>query len=148
MTMPEQLSDHLSLAEFTITGQRGLDNSLPPELLSEALITAQLLERVRSSLGNKPVLVSSGYRSPAVNKAVGSGPGSDHPKAMAFDFICPGFGTAYDVAKHLAVLADHLGIGQLIYEQTWVHASTRRPSNPVNRILTMKNGNYTSGINR
>ncbi|MES2910638.1 MAG: D-Ala-D-Ala carboxypeptidase family metallohydrolase [Pseudomonadota bacterium] len=141
------LSPHLSLAEFTMTGHRSLDNTLPTALMPEAERTAQLLERVRSALGDKPILVTSGYRSPAVNAAVGSGPGSDHPKAAALDFHCPGFGSAYEVAKHLEPLVDQLGIGQLIYEQTWVHISTRMQAKAVNRVLTMRNGNYTPGVN-
>lgn len=147
--MTVMLSPHLSLEEFTVTNQRGLDNTMPDELMPEAKRTAELFERVRTILGSKPVIVSSGYRSPAVNRAVGSGPSSDHPKAMAFDFVCPGFGTAYEVARQLEAHVADLGIGQLIYEQTWVHVSSRPQAKPVNRVLTTKDyKTFTPGIVR
>ena len=145
-----KLSAHFSLDEFTQsnTAERlNIDNSLPPELLQTAQNTADMMERIRLALGGKPILITSGYRCPDLNKAIGSGPGSDHPKAMAVDFKCPEFGTPYEVARFLAQQMTGLGIGQLIYEQTWVHVSTRHPDKAVNTILTMRKGAYSPGIN-
>lgn len=147
MSLPLILSDHLSLAEFIVTQHRDIDNSLPPELLPQALITAQLFERVRHALNDKPCVVSSGYRCPELNKAIKS-TGKDHLVAGAFDFICPGYGSAYDVAAALAPLVDKLNIGQLIYEHTWVHCSSIMVDKAVNRILTARGTGYTVGISK
>ena len=43
-----------------------------------------MLQALRTKLG-KPLIVNSGYRSPAHNRAVGGAPNSQHPKAKAFD---------------------------------------------------------------
>lgn len=66
---------------------------------------------------------------------------------MAVDFKAPGFGTPYDIAKALAPKVGELGIGQLIHEfGSWVHVSTRRPSNEVNRIITISSRGTEVGI--
>ena len=145
-----KLSAHFTLDEFTASEtaeRRRLDNTLPPELLMTAQNTAEMMEKIRAVLGDNPIIITSGYRSPEVNRAIGSGDSSDHIKAMAVDFKCPAYGTPKAVALHLADKIDSLGIGQVIYEHTWVHVSTRRPSKDVNRVLTMNGGNYSVGIN-
>lgn len=147
-----KLSDHFTLEEFTASDtavRLGLDNSVPPELMANALAAAAMMERIRDALGAKPIIVTSGYRSPAVNKAVGSGPGSDHPKAMAWDFKCPAYGTPYEICQHLAPLVSVLDIGQLIHEfGRWVHVSTRTPDKLLNRIITISAAGTEVGIHR
>ena len=146
------LTSHFTLEEFTASdtaARNHLDNSVPADLMANAVAAAEMMERIRDALGDKPVIVTSGYRSPEVNKAVGSGPGSDHPKAMAVDFKCPAFGTPYEVARHLATKVDILGIGQLIHEfGSWVHVSTRTPDKVVNRIITISARGTEVGIQR
>ena len=145
-----KLSQHFSIEEFTASDtadRKGIDNTLPDGLLATARETAEMMERIRESLGGKPIIVTSGYRSPELNRAIGSGDSSDHPKAMAVDFKCPEFGTPYAVAQHLAPLVSVLGIGQLIYEHTWIHASTRPSDKIINRILTVRGKGYEAGIN-
>lgn len=149
------LSTHFSLAEFVASdtaARRGIDNDLPPHLLPAAQATAQMLERIRAHLSDiagkpVPIIVTSGYRSPTLNKAIGSKPTSDHTQAQAADIKAPGFGTAYQVAKALQPHIDALGIGALIHEYgAWVHVSTRRPDRQVNRVLTITAREITPGI--
>lgn len=150
-----KLSEHFTLAEFTASDtadRRGIDNTLPPELLPTAQATAEMMERIRAHLSKQagrdiPIEVTSGYRCPALNAAIGSSNTSDHPKAMAVDFKAPAFGTPYEVCRALAPRVSELGIGQLIHEfQAWTHASTRAPSNPVNRIITIDKSGTHLGI--
>lgn len=116
------LSPHFTLDELTITQHRELDNDPPAELLPDLRQTAQLLEAVRLRLG-APVIVSSGYRSPALNKAVGGQINSQHLQGRAADFICPGFGTPTTVASALKDCKD-IDYDQLILEfGRWVHIS-------------------------
>jgi zinc D-Ala-D-Ala carboxypeptidase len=148
MNITDRLSAHLTVAEFTdsdMAARLGIDNSLPDELVGAAQATGTMLERVRAVLGS-PILVSSGYRCMALNTAIGSGPGSDHPKAEALDFRSPDFGTPLAICQALEPRLEELGIGQIIFEHTWVHISTRAPANPVNAVLTSAGAGYVEGI--
>lgn len=144
-----KLSEHFTLAELvrsTTADRLGLDNTPTADALQQLQRTAQMLERVRTYLGGKPVLINSGYRNRAVNAAVGGVTTSDHAKGMAADIRVPSYGSAYEVAKALASHLAELGIGQVIYESVngsqWVHVSTRVPERAVNRVITV-HGNQT-----
>jgi zinc D-Ala-D-Ala carboxypeptidase len=146
------LSTHFTLEEFTFSEtavRKSIDNSLPDHLLPAARDTAALMERIRDALNGQPITVTSGYRCMTLNRAIGSGDGSDHPDAVAVDFKCPGFGTPYEVCKRLAGLVDELGIGQLIHEYgRWIHVSTRHPAKAINRIITISNNGTQAGIQK
>lgn len=147
-----KLSPHFTLAELTASAkarERGIDNMPPPELLPRLVLLAELLERIRATVG-VPVLVTSGYRCPPLNRAVGGVTSSDHTQGHAADFIAPGFGTPTEVARLLAPLVSVLGIGQIILEgvrgKQWVHVSTHTPEKPVNRVLTITDAGVVAGI--
>lgn len=123
MAPTQRLSDHFSLAEMThsaTAARKGIANVAPPEIVDALILTADRMEKVRALLGDNPITVLSGYRSPAVNKAVGGSNTSAHMTGHAVDFICPRFGTPAQVAAHLA---KHLtGFDQIIEEfGEWVH---------------------------
>lgn len=147
------LTPHFTLAEMTNSStavSRGLDNTPTPEALQRLVLTAQMLERVRAHL-QAPITVTSGYRSRAVNAAVGGVTTSDHAQGLAADIVAPGYGTPYQIAKALAPHVNALGIGQIIYERDgdkrWVHLSVRVPDKPVNRVITCPApGKYLAGI--
>ncbi|MDP1616772.1 D-Ala-D-Ala carboxypeptidase family metallohydrolase [Phenylobacterium sp.] len=114
------LSAHFSLEEMTATQQRGLDNRPPPAVLKQLKATARVLETVRVLLGGSPILITSGYRSPAVNRAVGGSATSAHMRGEAADFICPRFGSPLAVCR--AIADSDLAFDQLIEEAgAWVH---------------------------
>ncbi len=121
---------NFTLAEFIrsrIAHDRGIDNSMPAALMPAAARTLAGAERIRAVLGH-PMLISSGYRCPELNALVGSKPTSQHLKAEAIDFTCPGFGSPQAIAEALLPLMGDLGIDQLILEATWVHCSfTQEP---------------------
>jgi zinc D-Ala-D-Ala carboxypeptidase len=152
MNTLQQLSPHFTLAELTastVARARNLDNTPPPELVPRLVLLAEMLERVRSTLG-VPVIVTSGYRSPPVNRAVGGVTSSDHTQGHAADIIAPSYGSATRVAQLLAPLVSVLGIGQIILEgvrgKQWVHLSTHAPERAVNRILTITDAGIAVGI--
>lgn len=147
-----QLTQHFTLAELTksSTAERlELDNTPPPEVLPALTRTAEMLERIRSTLG-VPVTVTSGYRAWAVNKAVGGVTTSDHAQGRAADIVAPRYGTPLQIARALAPLVDVLGIGQLIYERfgstSWVHVSTRVPDKRMNRVITITSAGTQLGV--
>jgi len=120
-----RLSPNFTLAELTVSetaARRGLDNSPPPEIIENLKRLADALQQVRSLLGNKAILVSSGYRSLAVNLAVGGSKNSDHTKGLAADFICPSYGSPDEIIK--AIVASDIPYKQVIREfDRWVHFS-------------------------
>jgi len=148
------MTPHFSLAEFTqsdTAARLGIDNSLPDELHDNALKTCEMLERIRFHL-NAPVIITSGYRCEALNKAIGSKPTSDHTLALAADIKAPKAGSPSKVAKELAAVIDVLGIGQLILEFPtsngggWTHVSIARPDKAINRIITIDKNGVRAGI--
>lgn len=146
------LSPHFTLQELTasmVARTRGIDNTAPPEIVPRLVLVAQLLERIRAALG-VPVIVSSGYRCLALNRAVGGVVDSDHMRGHAADFVAPAFGTPTVIARALAPRADELQIGQLILEgvrgRQWVHVSTHVPQLATNRILTITDAGAVAGV--
>jgi len=136
--MPMRLSPNFFLSELTtseMAERRGIDNQPDAMALANLFKVAALLEEVRALLGNKPISPSSGYRAPALNKAVGGSDTSDHMTGEAVDFRCPSFGNPADVAR--AIAASGVKFGQLIFEGTWVHISL--PNRAKNQeVLTAK----------
>lgn len=147
-----RLSPHFSLEELVASATADrlhLDNTPEPELLPRLILLAEMLERIRSTL-NVPIMVTSGYRAPAVNIAVGGATSSDHTQGHAADFVAPRFGSAPEVARLLCPLVSVLGIGQLILEgvkgKQWVHVSTHAPEKSINRVLTITDAGVFPGI--
>lgn len=114
------LTEHFTLEELVasqLAARRRLDNRPGPVELANLRRVAALLEQVRALVGG-PITVSSGYRSPAVNAAVGGARNSAHLQGLAADITAPGV-----APKALAALIRDSDIqyDQLIYEGTWVH---------------------------
>lgn len=115
-----QLSPHFSLAEFTASSkavQLGIDNTPPAHIVENLKRVAILLEEVRELAGHA-VGITSGYRCPTLNKAVGGEPVSAHLLGLAADIHVVGI-----PHKELALMIRDSGIeyDQLIYEIDWVH---------------------------
>ena len=118
------ISTHFSLDEFThsqTAARQGIDNAPGAEVILRLQRTALGLELVRTLLG-APIIISSGYRSPALNKAVGGAANSQHMTGEAVDFTCPGFGTPAQVVA--AIKRSTIPFGQAIVEfDRWTHIS-------------------------
>lgn len=117
------LSGNFSLSEFTDSGtavRQGIDNTPPAEVIERLRKVADTLERVREILG-APIYVTSGYRCPVLNTAIGSKPSSAHVRGWAADFKAPRFGSPIEIVRKL----DGAGLqcDQLIQEGQWVHLS-------------------------
>ena len=121
--MAKKLSEHFTLDEFTLSqtaARLGLDNSPNAQALNNLKRLAETLEKVRGALGNVPILISSGYRSPTVNKAVGGAANSAHMSGLAVDFTAPQFGSVLATAR--AVSKSGIEFDQIIFEYgRWVH---------------------------
>jgi hypothetical protein len=118
----------------------------------DVLATLEMLERIRTHLSrlagrDVPIHLSSGYRSLAVNRAIGSDDTSDHRTADAADWTAPAFGSPFQICRALAPHVSTLGIGQLINEYgDWVHAGRNAPAKAINRIITYSGRGALVGI--
>lgn len=116
-----QLSEHFTLEELTHTDHRELENIPNEQELANLKRLAEFLETVKSVLGGKPILVSSAFRSKAVNDSVGSKDTSQHRVGCAADLRVPNM-TPDEVVK--AIIASGIGYDQVIREfDRWTHIS-------------------------
>ncbi len=118
------MTPHFKLSEFirSDTAARLRVNNTPsPAHMANLERLALALEEVRELLGH-PLLITSGYRSPALNRAVDGSSTSSHSQGLAADFHCPGYGSDMEVCQ--AIADSGIQFDQIIYEQarsTWVH---------------------------
>lgn len=98
-----------------------MDNTPDEKSLENLKRLAAFLEDVKALFDFKPILVSSGYRSAAVNAAVGSKETSQHRVGCAADFRIPGL-TPDEIVRR--IVASQLKYDQVIREfDTWTHIS-------------------------
>jgi len=115
------VTPHFTLAELTHTDHRSLDNTPNAAELANLKRLAEFLETVKTTLGGKPVMINSAFRSKAVNDAVGSKDTSQHRLGLACDFRVPGM-TPDAVVRTL--LKARVRFDQLIREyDAWTHIS-------------------------
>jgi hypothetical protein len=126
-----QLTKHFTLSELThsqTADRLGLDNTPPGSVVINLTKTAHGLEMIRS-LTQCPIVVSSGYRSPEVNKAVGSKTMlSQHITGHAADITCPAFGSPTKLMAAIHKQRAVIKYDQLLSEYAgkgggWVHVS-------------------------
>jgi len=147
-----KLSKYVSLAEVTksdTASRRGISNEPTPEHLENLkTICTEVFDKVREHFG-VPIYISSGYRSAALNKAIGGSSTSDHNLGRALDldqdFRSNGI-TNMDVFKFIK---DNLEFDQLIYEfgnsknPDWVHVGYRKGANRKQILVAYKEGTKT-----
>ena len=121
------MTPHFSLAELTHTDHRSLDNTPNAQELANLKRLAEFLETVKTTLGGKPVMINSAFRSKAVNDAVGSRDTSQHRLGLAADFKVPGM--VPDAVVRM-IIAANLTYDQIIREFSdpaagggWTHIS-------------------------
>ena len=118
-----KLSKYFTYSELTFseTAKRlKYTNQPPPKELKSLTNTAQNLDKVRELLGC-PVIVNSGYRSLAVNRAIGSSDNSQHVRGEAVDFRTHQY-TPRQIVE--MIKKSDIPYDQLILEfDSWVHIS-------------------------
>ena len=135
------LSEHFSLAEMCKTSAN-LDN-VPNEAQVENLKRlCGWLEMLRSEWnkrygeGNDPIIINSGFRSEAVNKAVGGVKGSNHLSGCAADIRVAGIEQLVRYATILLDISDESkeDFDELLLERSpkgnyWLHFAVRPSGN-------------------
>tara|TARA_R100001460_G_scaffold3675_7_gene10960 strand:- start:1129 stop:1617 length:489 start_codon:yes stop_codon:yes gene_type:complete len=149
-----QLSKHFKLEEFTksMTAiRKGIKNEAGSgEIKNLTDLCYAVLEPVRAKF-EKPVIITSGYRSEELCEAIGSKKTSQHAKGQAVDFEIAG-------VSNLQValwLSNNVNFDQLILEywkeeekdpnSGWIHCSFSEGSNR-KQILTFDGKSYKNGL--
>lgn len=139
-----RLSKNFTLDEFVVTAT-GLENIPGPEDIANLQeLATNVLQPLREALG-RPIIITSGYRSPAVNAAIGGAGTSQHVIGQAADFKVPGMTNEQIIAR---IRALKLPYDQLIDEvkgqSRWIHIS-HKPGGVTQRLqwMTYRDGTYT-----
>jgi zinc D-Ala-D-Ala carboxypeptidase len=147
-----QLSKNLMLAEVTrseTAKRKGISNMPTPEHIENfKLLAEKVFQPIREHFG-KPIIISSGYRSKALNTAIGGALSSQHCSGEAIDIDMDG--TDITNAQVFNYIKDNLEFDQLIWEfgtdtnPDWVHVSYESTGKQRKQILrAVKKGGATS----
>ena len=147
-----QLSKHFTLEEMeksqTAT-RKGIKNKAGSgEIKNLGDLCYEILEPVRAKF-DKPVTITSGYRSEELCEAIGSKKTSQHTTGNAVDFEIAG-------VSNLAIalwISNHCNFDQLLLEyytgepsSGWCHVSYDSEKNNRKQVLTFDGKSYTNGL--
>lgn len=145
-----KLSANVTISEFTksnTASAKGLDNSfVNQEHIDNAkLLCEKVFQPLREHIG-KPITISSGYRSPKLNSAIGGSTTSQHCKGEAMDIDSQEAGMN---KKYFDFIRKNLDFDQLIWEfgnesnPDWVHVSYKSKGNRKQILRAFKKNGVT-----
>ena len=145
--LDRRLSPHFTLGEMLRTSHRRIDNNATPEIIERlTLLCVGFLEPVRDRFG--PLWVTSGYRCPRLNEAIGGSKTSAHMHGCAADFVPMMDFRTEDLVRWI-VGQKGIDFDQVIDEYSstsnWIHLGMVRPVGPPaprRQALTMRHGSY------
>ena len=129
------------LTSSTTANRKGIDNTIPDRLLPNITRLIDYLDKVREEFG-APISVSSGYRCPELNRAVGGSPSSQHIQGLAADLAVPELSRLFRTIRKMG------GFDQLIWEEpsphrVWVHVSVApKGAKPRGQVLRYNGRGY------
>ena len=140
--------NYFSIEELTYSQtavKRGIRNETTPEVEKNlTALVCVVLDPAREKWG-KPILVTSGYRCPELNKAVGGVPTSQHLKGEAADIVA---GSRRENAELGRLIVKSGCFDQVIFENSnkectecdWIHVSWKRVGENRRQALRMVKG--------
>lgn len=149
-----QLSKNFTLAELTKTSAKADNTPGAEQVENLKALCVNVLQPLREAMG-RPMRVNSGFRSDAVNRAVGGSSTSQHSKGEAADIEFDGFD---NLALAKKIIEMGLPFDQLIAEFLvpgdpnggWVHVSHKRIGKQRGEVLTASRVNgktvYSKGL--
>ena len=144
-----KLSEHLDLVEVTRSdyAKRNGINNMPNAEHTENLIELanHIFEPIRKHL-NKPIHISSGYRSKELNAKIGGASNSQHTKGQAIDIDQ---GNRKENMEIFDFIKNNLEYDQLINEfnYDWIHVSYNTDGKQAKQVLdAIKEGKVTKYI--
>ena len=147
-----KLTSNLSLAEVTKSAtatRKGIANTpTATHLIALKEVATNIFQPCREHFG-KPLAVTSGYRSEALNEAINGSKRSQHSKGEALDLDADVFG-GFSNAELFNYIKNHLDFDQLIWEfgnnnnPSWVHCSYKTQGNRNEVLIAVKTNNKTT----
>lgn len=130
-----RLTKNFTLGELTKTNTGITNNPNKEELQALITLSVKVLQPLRDIYG-KHITVNSGFRSYAVNRAVGGARGSQHSKGEAADITVH---NKEGNKKLFEIIKNELEFDQLIneYDYSWIHVSYKADGKNRKQILKM-----------
>ena len=130
-----RLSKNFTLSEITSSPtaiRKNIQNDPNPETIRHLqMLVSNVLQKIRDKVG--AIRITSGYRSPALNRAIGGAkkPISQHTKGQAVDCIIVRDGKIDNTIIFDAVIDLDIDFDQMIWEfgGKWVHISYNENGN-------------------
>lgn len=141
-----KLSEHFTLGELVATSQRGNFYNIPDAtgVRKLAFLCENVLEPIRAACGGKPLIITSGYRCPQLNRKIGGSRSSQHVRCEAVDFWVSGI----KKTKVLERIVDlGLTFNQLIDEKPnkerpgWIHIGVKMTLNKTSHEIEFSKAN-------
>jgi len=138
-----KLSKNFALSEITHsnTAKRlGIDNEPTKKHLQNMQhLVDNLLQPLRDSIG--PIRISSGYRNPSLNRAIGGSVSSQHCKGEALDIQFWQMGKMMNELIYEWILDSGLEFDQMIneFDFSWIHISLKSKDNRKQVLEAYKN---------
>ena len=137
------ITQHFTLEEFERSATArclGISNTIPQSLIpSITNLCTEILEPLRMFVA-QPVVISSGYRCPRLNSAVGGSPTSQHMRGEACDIRIP---SVKEGKEWMRWIMDNTSFDQLIWERNaqgtfWIHVSCKlRAEDNRHKVISM-----------
>lgn len=147
---PERkLSSHFQLSELLVTNHRTINNTPTLEVVERlVLLCENFLEPLRDQFG--PLQITSGYRSPKLNKTIHGAKQSAHMYGCAADLVPTKKKITITEMVRWVKEESNLNFDQVIDEASntsvWLHLGMLRPGfekEPRGEALIFRNGKYT-----
>ena len=140
-----RLSRNFMLREFvnsSTAARKGINNK-PTEIHLANLkkLIDNVIQPLRDKIG--PIRITSGYRSPALNRAIGGSSRSQHSKGMAADIQFVRDNEMDNKVIFDTILEKELDFDQMIneFDYKWIHISYNQKKNRKQVLEAYKDGN-------